>query len=230
MESSDYKLASDFIEQISLSLMDIENKAYANTRFSIDNFKTLKANGRTFYVIYCNTFKQIVEHLLLRVCHEKPQYFGTKNANDVLWAFFEENPLGDFEWYKEFLRNEEFCYVIENVKGVIQDKILRIDLFRQLKIDKKNNLEFIGGLLHCLKHFSFNDKPLSTHKANHNINSIESLLIQIALVFFNYEIKNCIGNDKYLLEIKHEEMEIRFIYYKEAKSNVYFINSIYRNK
>ena len=88
-------------------------------------------------------------------------------------------------------------------------RILRLDLFRELKQvpNEKRKWEFIGGILHVLKHFSFSDRNLSTGRDINNVPNIEYVIFLIIKAFykskgeFDESGKNYIVLMKYTLVI-----------------------------
>lgn len=132
------------------------------------------------------------------------------------------------EDFAGFLGSEQFCYLLENVNGVIDDKILRVDLFRMIQPNENGGHDFTGGLFHANRHFSYKGFPLSTSKEKHDIFNFDQLLILICEAFFvhagtfktksNYSVTMPIsGNDN-----------IRFEFFYEQKNGVYFLNTAFK--
>src|SRR5207249_3392110 len=93
-------------------------------------------------------------------------------------------PVFEFDRFIDFLRDEQFAYVVESVEGEIVDKILRIDLFRRLDTNKQGLPEFTGGIFHALKHFSIEGRNLSTGKDIHEITHLEEIIRLATEAFF----------------------------------------------
>ena len=117
-----------------------------------------------------------------------PDKFGTGDANDVIDAVYAVSAFcgfGDKDRYVEFLTNHPCCYVVYRRDGVFEEDLLRIDILRQIKENKKDagKFDFIGGLMHTLKHFSIDNKNLSTGTYIHNVFDIHHIVYLIAMAF-----------------------------------------------
>ena len=228
MTIDDFRAARDFLEKKSLGLMSHENKNHATTGVPPQNFRIYTIKGLIFYAVNTNVFLAIMEHVLLQAVLTYPEKFGTNNAHDVIEAIRLIEPTFEHDRFIDFLLNEQFCYIIENKNGTIPDKVLRIDLFRQLDITGESTPEFTGGILHAFKHFSYKGKNLSTGKVIHNIQRPDYVIgLAIQAFFFNDEIPN--DKEKFKSEIELDEKHnLRFAFFYELNTGVYFINSIYK--
>lgn len=146
---------------------------------------------------------------------------------DVIEAIYNIEPTFTLERFVSFLINEQLSYIVEIKNGEVVEKMLRIDLFRKLD-DKNGKKEFTGGLFHCFKHFSINNINLSTGNEINNIDYPERILHLAVEAFFMPEErqitpKGCISyislDDRY---------NLKFVFYFEKKSEVYFINTIHK--
>lgn len=224
----DFQASRDFIELKGMALMNHENKDGAKVGFPIQNYIAVQEGERTFYMVRSNVFMHLVDTMIIQAKDKFPEKFGTGNATDVIEALHSNYPYGNFEWYTEFLRDEQFCYIIENERGTFADKIPRIDLFRLLQDNEGGGKDFTGGLMHALKYFSHNDIPLSTGKGINNIIHINVLLVDIAIAFFTHpHIKE--KRDNYVIKIPiSDKYQLRIILYFEKNIGVYFINTVYK--
>ncbi len=112
----------------------------------------------------------------------------------------------------------------------MNNKILRIDLFRHLKINNTGNFDFVGGLFHCNKHFSFKGIPLSTSKEINEIPYVEHLIYAIIKTFFLNTTINKKGlNYTSLIELNNK-YNLRVEFYFEKETNVYFVNTAFKEK
>lgn len=228
MEWEDFRAARDFLEKKSLGLMSHEKKNHATVGAPPQNFRIYHIRGRTFYAVHTNVFLVIMDSVLLEAVITYPEKFGTGEAHNVIEAIRLIEPTFEHERFVEFLLNEQFCYIIENRNGVILDKVLRIDLFRQLDVEATGKHEFTGGILHAFKHFSYNGTNLSTSNVIHDILRADHVIgLAASTFFFNDDIP---ANQKKFkseteLDDKHN---LRFAFYYEENTGVYFINSIYK--
>lgn len=228
MTWEEFQKTRQFIKKKSFDLMNHETKDAAKVGFPINNYRKYLLHGRTFYCVKSNVFKVIIEEYLIKAQTKYPEKFGTGEAMDVIEAIYNLEPTFDLKRFAEFLQNEQFAYIIESEKGEIIDKILRIDLFRQLNVTEKGQKEFTGGIFHCFKHFSIDNINLSTGKDIHNIQYPEQLLHLATEAFFiadgNHE------NPKKLVSFVSldEKYKLKFVFYLEENTQVYFIKTIHK--
>jgi hypothetical protein len=219
-----------FIEKKSLALMQHEAKGVVKAGFPTQNYKRYLIQNRTFYCIKSDAFKEIIENYLVRAQNKFPEKFGTGNAMDVIEAIYNIKPLFTLEQFTEFLRNEQFAYIIESKDGEIVDKILRIDLFRKLDVNSSEGKEFTGGIFHAFKHFSINNLNLSTGKDIHEVINPEQILLLATEAFFiasgTHETPK-----KFISRIPLDEKYLlKFVFYFEENTGVYFIMTIHKER
>lgn len=231
MTFEEYQFIRDFIHDKSLRLMINQNKNYATTGFPIENYTSLNIKGNNYYIVKTNPFKLIVDEVLIEASEKSPDKFGTGCAKDVLDAIFKiDSASFSLEKFINFLQTEQFCYVVEKTKEGLTDRILRIDLFRQLKVNDIGKFDFVGGLFHTMKHFSYKGKPLSTGNEKNDIPYIEHLIVSITQAFFSPKLK-LKEKQNYTSFLKIDsEYNLRVEFYYEEKTNVYFINTAFKEK
>jgi hypothetical protein len=229
MNYDDYSAARDFLKEKLLRLTRHEGKNFAKVGFPIQSYAIYPIQGRIFYSIRTDVFREVLNGVLIEAIKKYPQNFGTGNATDVLEAIYKIEPIFDFDDFIEFLRTEQFCCIIENVNGAISPDILRIDLFRRLDIKKEMKV-FTGGIFHALKHFSFEGKNLSTGNDIYNILNPDRI-IEIAIKAFFFEQRQQINKKTfYSLFDLNEKYNLKFVFYFEEKTGVYFINTIFKKR
>ncbi|SFW88106.1 hypothetical protein [Chitinophaga sancti] len=228
MTWEEFRKTREFIEGKSLALMKHETKDAAKTGFPINNYSKYLINGRTFYCIKSNVFKAIIEDYYFQAHKKFPEKFETGNALDVIDAIYLMEPTFDLERFIDFLKNEQFAYIIESKDGEIANKILRIDLFRQLDTNKEGKMEFTGGIFHTFKHFSIDNLNLSTGKDIHNIQYPEQIIHLAAEAFFIAEGTH--ENPKKLVSKidLDDKYRLKFVFYLEENTQVYFIKTIHK--
>jgi hypothetical protein len=228
MTWEEFQITRSYVEKKALELMSHEGKNDAVIGVPLDNYKVFKISKRIFYSVQVNTFKVIInEHLNLAQV-TTPEMFGTKNARDVLKALHQQHPIHDLEWFEEFLRHEKCTYIFESEGGNVLDRILRIDLFRMIRNDKEGYPEFVGGILHALKHFSKDGIPYSTHKANHQLVNPQHLIGQTIEAFFVVDGFFENENEYTVLKEIDEKYSLKFVFYREANTGVFFLNTVYK--
>lgn len=227
LTTEEYQKIRQFIEEKALALMQHEEKGYAWAGFSIDKWKRYQIKGRTFYCVKSNTFKALLETHIVNAQKKFPEKFGTGNAMDVIEAIYNIEPIFTPEQFLTFLINEQPAYILEIKDEEVINKMLRIDLFRKLD-DKNGKKEFTGGLFHCFKHFSINNINLSTGNEINNIQYPEEILHLAVEAFFISEVKP-ITPEKFVSYVRlDEKYNLKFVFYFEANSKVYFIKTIHK--
>lgn len=210
--------------------MDHEKKEFCLAGVHSSNFERYTFDGRTFYLVPNNVFNAIIKKNLLIAQEKYSDKFGTENAIDIIRALYEVEPWMDFESFKETLRKEQFCYVVEILDEKINDKVLRIDLYRQIEPNCNGNFDFVGGILHCFKHFSCNGRPLSTGNETIDLRFPFDLVLMTIKGFFLTELKMKPKNG-FVSEIGFNyEHNLKFSFYHETKTDVYFLNTIHIKK
>ncbi|MBO8460055.1 MAG: hypothetical protein IAA73_06975 [Bacteroidetes bacterium] len=185
-------------------------------------------NSRNFYLIFNSSFLKIISSSIIKAIDNFPDKFGTGDANDVIDALYNVSGYhGDREAYIGYLEQNACCYIVyrENEKF---DDILRLDIFRLIlpcKDDSKK-YEFIGGLLHALKHFSINGKNLSTGNDIHNIFDVYHVVYLIGMAFGTRDRKKNESNSCQTLS----DAIMHIVFYKEEISSVFFLVSYYKKK
>lgn len=208
--------------------MKHETKDAAKVGFPIQNYRKYLIQGRTFYCIKSNVFDAIIDDYHVQAHKKYPEKFGTGNALDVIEAIYLIEPTRDLEWFVNFLRDEQFAYIIESDNGNIIDKILRIDLFRQLDKNDDGQNEFTGGIFHAFKHFSIDDRNLSTGQDVHNIQYPECLLHFATEAFFIAKGTHVTTKELVSRIDLDNNYCLKFVFYFEENTGVYFIKTIHK--
>lgn len=227
LNREEYLKVREFIKEKSLQLMGHEQKNHARTGIAIENYELYSSNGKNYYLVPTNIYKTIIERNLLIARENNPELFGTGNAKDVIKAIFNVEPWLDLDRFTEVLMSEQFCYIVQIENGHPNEKILRLDLYRQLKINENGKVNFIGGIFHAFKHFSYKDKYLSTSKEINNIANPKELTHLIIEAFFSDQLIQTDEN-VYKAELVINGKNFRFIFYYEKITGVYFLKTVYR--
>ena len=185
------------------------------------------------FQIFSPGFIQVVEQDYINALKDTPECFGTANARDVIHGLFQQAQQHNWPWdedrYIEYLSNEIFCLLICKRETFFCRKLLRVDLFRQLKESKTITgcYEFIGGIFHALKHFSIKEQCASL-LSNQNVDlyDVEQLIWPIANAFFMGTWEK--GNRPKTIETSTVYLGKRFTleFYLEENSNVAFVNTL----
>lgn len=209
-----------------------EGRSFAKSGFDNSHYHEFIYGDRKFVIICTNVFYHILESVLIEACEKYPENFGKDNVEKVLQALYLIENIGTPIQFSNFLKNEQFAWIIEFHDESISPNILRVELFRQINTlkDEQQRNEFTGGIFHAFKHFSYKGIPLSTKKENKQIEHSKSIIELLIQGFFyteliikkehKYESEKILPNGK----------KIHFSFYKENISGVYFMNSIiYKN-
>lgn len=219
-----------YVEQKALDLMSHEKKNDTPTGVPINNYRLLRTEGRTFYSVQINTFMVVVDKYLGEAQLRYPERFGTGNAYDVVEALRLIQPL----WYNnaeemvDFFAKDKCTYVFESEEGEVLDRMLRLDLFRMIKNDKEGNPEFIGGLLHALKHFSKNGINYSTGASNHELQNPQTLISEIINAFFTLDGIFETPDQYVVLRPYENDYNLKFVFYREENTGVFFLKTVYK--
>lgn len=230
MTYEEYKITKPVIEDVALRLMKHENKDGAKAGLPFTNYCEINYQERRFFCVMSNVFLAFFKDYILKSQYIYPQNFGTGNAEDVLKALYELEKPCEFEDYIGFLSREQFAYIFEYKNEIKTDKILRIDLYRHIKLNKATNLpEFIGGIFHAFKHFSVNGRNLSTGKEVFDLKSPMELIVKTTIAFFTIRGESS-KQKKY--EVRQEIDEkycLKYAFHCEPTTeNIYFIDTIYK--
>src|SRR6202051_2449627 len=150
------------MEHNALKLMHHEGKAFAKVSLDTSNYEEITISNRKFYTVSTPVFRAIITEVLLEATKKFPEKFGTNRTDTVLDALFHLDPVVRRENFESFLSQEQFCYVFEIIGDKINDRVLRIDLFRDTFTQPNGESEFRGGVLHAFKHYSYDGVRLST--------------------------------------------------------------------
>jgi hypothetical protein len=228
MTEEEFLQTRKYIETKAIALMDHEKKASVIAGVPFANYKMFEISDRKFYVVQNNTFKVIVDEYLQKAQVFSPENFGTGNAYDVIKALYLIKPFGSFDWFLRFLSEEKFGYVFESADGQVIDRFLRLDLFRLIKDDASGNPEFVGGMLHALKHFSREKINYSTGNYKHELAHPYELITEIIQAFFSTD-GSWESNNKYVvLQPYDENYNLKFVFYREENTGVFFLNTAYK--
>lgn len=186
-----------------------------------------------FYIIYNTGFLKTISHQIILAQQQCPEKFGTGNADDVIDALYSVsgyNAFGDKNAYLDYLIDYNCCYVVYKNKGTFGD-VLKIDLLRRILPNKKvpSKSDFVGGLLHVLKHFSVEGKNLATSNDINNVFDVRHIIYLIAMAF---RLKKQCDKDDLIYEafqnLDKGKMHVSF--YKEKVANVYYLKTYFKDR
>ncbi|WP_319502493.1 hypothetical protein [uncultured Draconibacterium sp.] len=208
--------------------MKTEGRPFAKSGLDISNYNEIGIAGRKFIIISTTVFYQILNSVLIEACEKYPEYFGKDDVSKVLEALYRIENIGTMDQFSDFLKTEQFAWILELVDEMVSSHVLRVELFRKvnkLKNDQTKN-EFTGGVFHSFKHFTYKGIPLSTKKENKEINHPKSIIEYLIQGFFFSELKMK-SEKKYESKINFsEDKELCFSFYRENVTGIYFVNSV----
>ena len=237
-----YKMISPVLKRITQNVWACENETRKKKGeielnlfqegYSIEECFTYKMDNIVFYFACNYSFLKVVENNLLAARKKSPELFGTGDAQHILDALYKESgQYCSIEEYSEYLRNYACCYVLlETSNQGLSSSVLRIDLYRQLFLNKKNpgDLEFIGGFLHILDHFSIDGKNLATGNDINDISDIDDVFIYIVKAFLN-----CEGKKEKEIKVKVQMKTgklLKCVFFWDNEKGVYYLTTIHRVK
>ena len=182
-----------------------------------------------------NIFLSMIKEQYLNAFDNYKDNFGTGDALDVLKALylnsgFRETRYCFLRYIDVALAYETCCYAFFKRGNAFDDEFLRIDLFREIKPNKDNpdKLEFIGGLFHALKHFSYQGRNLSIGcEVEHT--EVDSLMevVKRCIIAFLHKQKEEKGKDYVYDESINNGKQLRYVFYKEENTGTYYIKSVH---
>ncbi|HWK03672.1 MAG TPA: hypothetical protein VNS58_08570, partial [Puia sp.] len=128
MTYDEWHMMQEFIHRKSTELLRAQRKPFAITGLDISHWEVFPVNRQRFFKVSRNIFSAIVEDVLPEAAERYPEKFGTGRAEDVIEALYQVEPEGRLEDYAGLLQTEQFCYVLEIKDGVVNERVLRIDL------------------------------------------------------------------------------------------------------
>lgn len=225
----EYALISPKFQEKADALMKSQNKKWAVVNLPKPNFKKIVINGKRYIAAGKNIFMGVMEGTLQEAAQKFPENFGIRNANKVLDALYKIRPVGHRDHFDELISTEQFALVFEvDDEDNISDQVLRLDLFRMIKQEKKDNskYEFIGGLFHVLKHFISKGLPLSTNKEKEEIKHPNEIIQLIIETFFQSQH---VPNDKgFDTELTINGKNYCMGFFKEKVAGISFLNTFHR--
>lgn len=129
------------------------------------------------------------------------------------------------------LQTECFAVVHEDRLTAKNDDIIRLDLFRKLNKQPhhKKKYDFTGGIMHALKHFTLNGKPLSTGTDINDITHPLKIVEIIIDTFFIAPDSYYESRNKYVCFYDlGASNDIKFVFYYEDNSGVFFLTTIHK--
>ena len=196
--------------------------------FSIADCYSATVDGISLFFVFNYSFLDIISDKILSAIEKDPNSFGTGNAQDVINALYELSNMGySQEDYISYLQDFACCYVLYEDKQRLSPNILRIDLLRYLKDNETTQKkEFVGGLLHSLKHFSKDGINLSVGKDVNDVSNMEDILIYIGKAFIGCGQNNPKVN---LVEISIKGgKRMKFAFYYDTDKDTYYLNTAHR--
>ncbi len=230
----EHQALSQFIKMKSKALFDHDNanghprNVFIGQMARGECFKVDICGGINLYFAFSRLIRTIIEVTLPVAMEHIPEAFGKKDATAIIQALKETYPYyQSYERFVSFLARENCIYVAKNTNGVFADELLRLDLFRRIqKNPKDDSVDFTGGLFHAMKHFDL-DKRLFWSPNHQYSTDMYELIIYLSKGFFrNREIRKKNDRISYYSSLDVEEgRRLVANYYKEQDSDVFFLNT-----
>lgn len=228
--SREYRVLRSYLEKKLSKLAHHEKKDISTIALPQKNFHPFTINTKDFFSIETNEYNQIIDKKLLDIKSKSIELFGTGNAYDIIKAFHLNENFLDLDFEKYYLQTEQFSLIINRNENYIPSKILRIDLFRGLNVNKTSNkkYDFTGGLLHTLKHFCKDHTPLSTGNERREIDYISDIILMATVALFNYDLIAAKEKNKFTCMFEYKNYgKFKASFYFEKNSEIYFLNTIF---
>lgn len=232
MTDSEWVLIRNFVEAKACCLMKHEKKPFGKVGITKENHFEIEISGRKFFIISTNVFYHIIDSVLVEACEKYPCSFGVRRTDKILEAIYEVEKFGSLETFSEFLRTEQFAYLIELENNKVNEKILRIDLFRKIEYcdSEKIDTDFTGGIFHAFKHFSYKGIPLSTHREINDLEHPQIIFNYLIKAFFFDELQFRKGDYYQSWTSLTDTHNLRVGYYLESTCKVFFITTFRKQR
>ncbi|MCD8304699.1 MAG: hypothetical protein LUC86_07745 [Prevotellaceae bacterium] len=228
------------VKELANTLMHNENKDFCMEGVSKYDWKCYYGDeARTYYVVVpAAHFRSLIcDRQYLTAVSTHPKLFGTGKAIDVLEALMRCDQYPGVQNmclcdYLKFLKAENMAYVFEVKDGKLNERILRLDLFRDISNDQK---DFLGGLFHAFKHFTVEGYGTISYKNGElKVPFLERIISYVILNFFSDKFEKEKEDEDDNVYIAHNEIEsddiehpAKGVYYKQYGIPVYFLNSLH---
>lgn len=242
IDRQEYDDLMNYLQSVFLRSWEHENEERKKSGKSLDMFQfgfpineiyhyQTGDEGEDFYIIYNTLFLSTISRQIKLAQQQYPQKFGTGNADDLIDALYNVSNyklLGDRAAYLDYLIDYNCCYVVYRKNGVYND-ILRIDLLRDTKPNKKDptQKDIIGGMLHVLKHFSIEGKNLGTGTDINDVFDVTHLIYLIAMAF---RLKKKCAKCKYEAIQKFDTYAMHASFYRNPTTDVYYLNTYFKDR
>lgn len=180
-------------------------------------------------------FTRIVEGYLREILLENNSAFDTDNAYDIIETLRRHSINADCwtkEQYVEAIRNDAYCYYIKEENGKFEPSIIKLDLFRHIRENKKESknrghpvYEFVGGYFHALKHFALWGKKFTSNNSSILLRSPQELSHTLALLYFDNLGRAALNGNS--MEFNHHmyNHDWVIVYYVEPTTNTAYLKS-----
>lgn len=236
MTDNEWILIRNYVEAKACCLMKHEQKPYAKIGIAKENHFEITIDKRRFFIISTNVFYHIIDSVLVEACEKYPTSFGVRRTDKILKAIYEVEKFGSMETFPELLRTEQFAFLIELQNNKVNEKFLRIDLFRKIEYcdSKKVDTDFIGGIFHAFKHFSYKGIPLSTQREINDIEHPQIIFNYIIRAFFFekhiFDEHKAKGDYYHSLTSLTDTHNLRVGYFLESICKVFFITTFIKQR
>lgn len=204
-----------------------EPKNVFQGKFSIQQCSAFEKDGKTIYKIDTKRFLNFSRDVIPQLTRKNPNLFRTTDARDILktlndisgYTTLNKNPND----YLKYISQEAYIYLVLKSENGFENKVLRIDLCRDIRPTYENHLvyEFQGGLLHVMKHFKLDDAL-----AVDSTPDLEHLVWLCICAFLKIPVNK--NETTYTIYIPYDEKHsLLFNFYKEKFTNVFYINTLY---
>ena len=183
---------------------------------------------KQLYIIPYYPFYNFLIELLPHAIFKFHDMFGTGNAMNVITAIYNVSGyehIGSVNDYQQYLIDHAYCYfLLRDENGSLSDRIFRLDLFRHILPNEKNEnvFDFDGGLMHAFRHCSWNGRKLSSGKGEIYLKSIWDLPLLLGEAILNSE-------DKSSTTFNDGERIWQIHYHINQDTNVYYLKTAFVN-
>lgn len=184
-------------------------------------------DNQIMYMIPFLSFYRHLSEFLPQAIFKHPDFFGTKDADDVIAALYNVSGYcrtGNIDAYKQYLIDNACCYfLLRDKHQKLSSKIFRLDLFRHVLPNDRNTHDFNGGLMHAFRHCSWNNIKLSSGNGETELNDLWDLPLILGKAIL---LDKNLDNDNSTL-FKEGERTWEIKYFVDPDTQIYYLKTAY---
>jgi hypothetical protein len=143
---AEYEMIRDFIGDKAQKLGKHESKDMVRVGLDPTNYRVVKFMGKRFAIISTRVIRAILYDVLPKATEQYPDHFGKQSTSLVIEALYKIEPENSLDFFAEFIRNEQFFWIVGLEEGNVLERVLRIEPYRKIDKNPDGTSDFTGGL------------------------------------------------------------------------------------